>query len=365
MSAIFDHPSYDDHEVVHAITNRRSGLRGFIAVHSTRLGPALGGTRLWCYPHPAAALEDVLRLSRGMTAKAALAGLPLGGGKAVLLAHPGLDHAAALTAYARHVELLGGRFITGEDVGITVADADLLHQTTRYVAGTSAAEGGLGDPSPRTAAGVMAAMCAALAALDRDPTLENRRVAVSGLGKVGSALCEQLAEAGAALVVADVSPAAVRRTAARVRGSLEVTDPASVHTTDCDVFAPCALGSVLHPTAIAELRCRAVVGSANNQLAGSGCAELLAERGVLYVPDYLANAGGLIQVAGEWLGWDRHVIEERTAAIQHTAAAVLGAAACRGLTPAAAADALVAQRLASAPASAGDEVHGRRATADG
>ena len=344
-STVFDHPDFDHHEDVVFLSDRDSGLRGIIALHSTRLGPALGGTRFLRYIDAGAALTDALRLSRGMTAKAAIAGLPLGGGKAVIMEHPGADRAAVLLAYASHVQALGGRFVTGEDVGISEADADLIHHGTRYIAGVSNREGGLGDPSPRTAAGVVGAMRAAMGRLHGDRSLDGRRVVVSGVGKVGYALCQLLANQRAEIVVADVAPGAVARVQASLVAAVEVVDPALAHTVEADIFAPCALGAILNPTTIAELRCTAVVGSANNQLATDACAAQLAVHGVLYVPDYVANAGGLIQVAGEWLGFDLGEIERRVAAIEPTVDTVLDLAAARHITPAAAADELVVQRL--------------------
>ena len=344
-ATVFDHPDFDQHEDVVFLSDTSSGLRGIIALHSTRLGPALGGTRFLRYPNSGAALTDALRLSRGMTAKAAIAELPLGGGKAVIMEDPAADRVAVLTAYAAHVERLGGRFVTGEDVGISEADADLIHHHTRYIAGVSSREGGLGDPSPRTAEGVMGAMHAAMAACHGDRSLDGRRVVVSGVGKVGYALCQLLAKENARLVVADVAPGAIERVKATVSITVDVVAPARAHAVEADVFAPCALGAVLNATTIAELRCAAVVGSANNQLADDACAPRLAARGVLYVPDYVANAGGLIQVAGEWLGFDLGEIERRVAAIEPTVASLLELAAARNLTPAAAADELVALRL--------------------
>jgi leucine dehydrogenase len=348
MTTVFDHPEFDGHEDIHFLDDGPSGFRGIIAIHSTRLGPALGGTRCLAYASDADALTDALRLSRAMTAKAAMAELPLGGGKAVILAQPGTDRGRVLDAYATRVARLGGRFITGEDVGIDEADADRIHQTTRFIAGISGREGGLGDPSPRTAEGVVGAMRAALGHIDGDRSLHGRRVVVSGLGKVGTALCELLAKDGARLTIADIAPAAVERARAQLPTPVEVVDPAVAHTIDCDVFAPCALGGVLNPATIGQLRCAAVVGSANNQPADDASVELLADRGVLYVPDYVVNAGGLIQVAGEWLGFPLDEIERRVERIEGTVDTLLDTATHAGITPAAAAAQIVARRLARA-----------------
>jgi leucine dehydrogenase len=348
MAVVFDNPHFADHEDVRHVVDRASGLRAIIAIHSTALGPALGGTRYLAYPDDEAALTDALRLSAGMTAKAAIAGVPFGGGKGVILADAGADRSAVLRAYASQVHRLEGRFITGEDVGVDEADADLIHRHTPYIAGVSRRAGGLGDPSPRTAVGVVAAMRAALCRLSGDPGLGGRRVVVSGVGKVGAALCRLLAEEGASLTIADVSAEAVERVVGDVPGPVEVVGPAEAHRVRCDVFAPCALGGLLGPRTIAELHCAAVVGSANNQLAGDECAGLLSARGVLYVPDYVANAGGLISVAGEWLGIGPDEIDRRIAGIEHTVHQVFELSDLLGTTPAAAASRLVADRLARA-----------------
>lgn len=348
MSTVFDHPDFDAHEEVRFVTDAPSGLRGIIALHSTRLGPALGGTRFVSYPDDRAALTDVLRLSRGMTAKAAVAGLPLGGGKGVILADPSTDRNRVLDAYAIQVDRFGGRFVTGEDVGITEADADRIHHHTRYIAGVSGSEGGRGDPSPRTAEGVLGAMRAALAHSIGDTSLEKRRVVVSGLGKVGYTLCELLAKEGAILIVADVAADAVERVRGTLATPIEVVDPQVAHRVAGDIFAPCALGGVLTPTTIPELGSRIVVGAANNQLASDRCADLLAADGILYVPDYVANAGGLIQIAGEWLGLPEQEIDRRIQLITETVTNLLTTAEHRRITPAAAAADLVVSRLATA-----------------
>lgn len=346
MTTVFDHPDFDAHEEIRFFTDAASGLRGIIALHSTRLGPALGGTRFVSYPDDRAALTDVLRLSRGMTAKAAVAGLPLGGGKGVILADPATDRNRVLDAYAIQVDRFGGRFVTGEDVGITEADADRIHHHTRYIAGVSGPEGGRGDPSPRTAEGVLGAMRAALAHTRGDTLLEDRRVIVSGLGKVGYALCELLAKEGAILIVADVAADAVERVRATIAAPVEIVEPTTAHRVAGDIFAPCALGGVLTPKTITELGCRIVVGAANNQLATDRCADLLATGGILYIPDYVANAGGLIQIAGEWLGLPEQEIDQRIHRITHTVDNLLTTAHHHGITPAAAAADLVATRLA-------------------
>jgi len=279
------------HEQVIAFQDPPSGLRGFLAIHSTRLGPALGGVRLMRYRGEADALADVLRLSRAMTYKCGLAELPAGGGKAVLLDSSALKRRRAFEAYGRIVQGLGGRFYTGGDIGIRPADLEAVGRATEWVARESAPE--LGDVNQCTADGVCAAMRACLEA--RGIELRGAHVAVQGVGNVGLRLARILAEAGCRLTLADVDAARVRR-AARALGA-DVASPARIALADADVFAPCALGGVLNAGSIARMRARIVCGAANNQLATPADAARLARRGILYAPDYLANAGGVIRGA--------------------------------------------------------------------
>lgn len=319
-------------------------LRAIIAIHSTRLGPALGGTRFLPYPSEADALDDVLRLARVMTYKSALAGLDLGGGKAVILGDPlTAEHDALLRAYARFVDSLGGRYITAEDVGTTQADMDVIRRETRHVTGGSVSLGGSGDPSVATAHGVLHAMRATAGHLWGSTRLDRCHVVVSGVGKVGYALARLLVEERARVTVSDVAPAAVERSV-RDLGA-EVAPPEKAHAVDCDIFSPCALGGALGPVTIPELRCRAVVGSANNQLVDWSCDRLLEEADVLYVPDYVGNAGGVINIAEELRGYDRARAAARVARIFDTTSAVLQAAAAEGITPLEAADRMAERRL--------------------
>ncbi|HEV2761277.1 MAG TPA: Glu/Leu/Phe/Val dehydrogenase dimerization domain-containing protein, partial [Acidimicrobiales bacterium] len=296
---VFDRIGADDYEQIVFCHDRGTGLRAIVAVHSTRLGPALGGTRFYPYASEADGLEDVLRLARGMTYKAAAAGLDLGGGKAVIFGDPGRDKSEALLrAYARHVEALGGRYLTAEDVGTTQADMDIVRRETRFVTGVSRELGGSGDPSDATAYGVLWAMKAVAQRLWGDTSLVGRHVAVAGVGKVGRALLGHLAEERARVTVADVTPAAVDWAVTEV--GAEAVAVEKIHAVECDIYSPCALGGVLNTNTIPELRCAAVVGSANNQLADDAAsARLLADAGVLYAPDFVVNAGGLINIAEE------------------------------------------------------------------
>jgi leucine dehydrogenase len=299
---LFDHADFDRHESIHHFSDPATGLRAIIAIHSTALGPAAGGCRRWRYAAEADALTDALRLSRGMTYKNAVAGLPFGGGKAVILANDGAPKTPELfAAFGRAVESLAGRYVTAEDVGVSVDLMRHVARETRYVSGLpqSGSSAG-GDPSPWTALGVHLGICAAVQARLARNTLDGVGIAVQGVGNVGFRLCRMLHEAGARLVVADVNPDNVDR----VRGALpvRVVPPSDVLFADVDVLAPCALGNVLTAETIPGIRARVVAGSANNQLGTPADGSRLAERGILYAPDYVINAGGIISVAREFLG---------------------------------------------------------------
>src|SRR5437870_8490658 len=280
-----------------------SELRGIVAIHSTTLGPALGGTRFYPFPSDQEALRDVLRLAKGMTYKAAAAGLDLGGGKAVVIGDPKrIKNEELLRAYGRFIETLGGRYITAEDIGTNRDDMDVIRRETRYVTGVSPELGGSGDPSPVTAYGVSLGLMACVEEAWQEHSLAGRRVAVQGVGKVGYHLVKYLIEAGASIVVSDVDVDAVGRV---VRDfGVDTAEPEKIHAQECDIFAPCAMGAVIRDDTIPDLKCRVVAGSANNQLDRSEHGEALAEVGILYAPDYVINAGGLINVADELQGYD-------------------------------------------------------------
>jgi glutamate dehydrogenase/leucine dehydrogenase len=345
---VFDRIGGDEYEQVVFCHDRGSGLRAIIAVHSTRLGPALGGTRFYPYPSEEEGLEDVLRLARGMTYKAAAAGLDLGGGKAVIFGDPARDKTEVLMrAYARHVDNLGGRYLTAEDVGTTQDDMDLVRRETRHVTGVSRELGGSGDPSTATGYGVAWAMKAAAQHLWADTSLAGRHVAVAGVGKVGRALLGHLADEGARMTVADVSAAATDWAVARF--GAEVVAVEKIHALECDIYAPCAMGGVLSATTIPELRCAAVVGSANNQLADADAAGLLARAGVLYVPDFVANAGGLINIAEELApgGYNADLALAAVRRVYDNVTSVLKAAEVDGVTTAEAAERRAEHRIAA------------------
>jgi leucine dehydrogenase len=323
-----------NHEQVESYFDRATGLRAWIAIHSTRLGPALGGARLWKYASQQDALLDVLRLSEGMTYKAAVAGLSHGGGKTVILAdgqeqNPDV-RAARFRALGRFIEELGGRYITAEDVGTTTADMVEIRRSTRYVLGMPLEKGGGGDPSPITAFGVLCGIKALVEdALEREH-LTGVRVAIQGLGKVGMALAEYLVEAGAKVIGSDVRPEVAE--AAKARLKIETVSAETIYDVPCDIFAPCAMGAILNDQTIPRLNCRIVAGSANNQLAEERHGHMLRERGILYAVDYVINAGGLINVASEWTGYDEEKARAKTANIYHTIKRMLAISRERGIS---------------------------------
>ncbi len=300
MSALWDLPDYDDHEIVHFIRDHASGLSAIVALHSTYLGPAAGGTRFWYYADKTDGLKDVLRLSRGMSYKNAMADLPLGGGKAVILADE--DRAKSpefLAAFGDAVEGLGGRYVTAEDVGISVADMQAVAERTSYVSGLPAeGDNAGGDPGPFTAFGIFLGIQAAVKhKLGRD-SMDGVHVAIQGTGSVGGRLARLLAEDGARLTLADIARDAAENLAGELGAETVASD--EIMRVDCDVFSPNALGGILDDRSIAALNAPIVAGGANNQLARSEHGRVLAQRGILYAPDYVINAGGIISVALEY-----------------------------------------------------------------
>lgn len=290
---VFEHPEFDGHEQVLFCHDAKTGLFAIIAIHSTALGPACGGCRMFPYPSVEAALTDVLRLSRGMTYKNAMAGLPLGGGKAVVLADSGSPSKAdLLRAFAPNVQSLGGRYWTSIDIGVTPQDADVMAQVCDYVFGNASEQPEGFNPSEYTARGGFAGIRAVAKHVFGRDDLGGLRIAVQGLGGTGSRLCKLLNEAGASLVVADVVDAAVARVV-DAYGATAV-DPTVIHAQYVDVFAPCAMGAVINDETLPEIQARAICGLANNQLAEPRHGLALRDRGIAYVPDYVVNAGGMI-----------------------------------------------------------------------
>lgn len=306
-----------DYGEVHVRRDGVTKLRAIVAIHDSRLGPALGGCRFIHYRDEASAFTDALRLARGMTYKAALAGLPHGGGKSVIIRPEGeFDRVELFKSFGRFVQDLGGRYITAEDSGTSLEDMEVIRTQTRYVTGIDPRHGGSGDPSPFTALGVRRGIEACVKhKLGRD-TLEGVTVAVQGVGHVGYHLCKELAAAGAKLIVADVVPASAERARAEFGATVVPID--QIFDVEADVLAPCALGSALNDDTIPRLKVKIVAGAANNQLAEPRHGEMLFKRGIVYAPDYAINAGGLINVAQEVVGYDANVVRERVMKIYDT-----------------------------------------------
>jgi len=339
------HPG-TDHERVVFCRDEEAGYRAVIAIHSTAAGPAVGGTRLWSYPREEDAVIDALRLSRGMTYKNAMAGLPFGGGKSVILAAgagEGMDREALFLAHGRAVERLGGQYITAEDVGTSPADMAILRRETRHVGGLPDRSG---DPSPVTARGVAQGIRAAAFHRWGSDVLAGRTVAIQGCGSVGFHLARELDALGARLVVADVDAGRVRRTVEETGAGTVAPD--AIFDVAADLFAPCALGGILNAETIPRLRAEIVAGAANNQLREPADGDRLRERGILYAPDYVINAGGVLGGGGrELLGWSEEETRARVDGIYDTLLAVLRLAAAGGVSPHVAADRLAEERLAA------------------
>jgi leucine dehydrogenase len=337
-----------DHEELVIRRGRRSGVYTIVAVHSTKLGPAVGGCRLWRYESSADGARDALRLSRSMTFKAAAAGVAHGGGKGVICAEPGpaptgRRRRELLLDFADTVNVLEGAYLTAEDVGTGSRDMAVVAERCRYVTGLPRSRGGSGDPSPVTALGVEAAMRACCERQLGSRDLEGRTVAIVGVGRVGSRLARRLARAGARLILADIDEG--KRALAKELPNARWADPNVGIQAEVDVLAPCALGGAINESNVGRLRCQIVCGSANNQLSHEGLAEDLAAHGILYAPDFIANAGGLINIALEREAYDPARARRRAAAIEQTMAGLLEDAQRSGSTPLAAAYALARRRL--------------------
>ena len=340
-------PAGHDHEQLVVQTGERSGATMVVAIHSTALGPALGGARLWRYLRDEDGISDALRLARGMTFKTAAAGLDLGGGKGVICAPStepptGAEREALLLDFGDLVDSLGGRYITAEDVGTSPEDMVVIASRTPHVTGLPAERGGTGDPSPFTAAGVQAAMRAAALFAFGTSSLEGRHVVVAGLGHVGEKLARGLADAGAVLTISDIDSG--KRAVAESLGARWIAAGAAVEA-ECDILAPCAVGGAINHGNVEALRCRIVCGAANNQLADEALAKTLTERGVLYTPDFIANAGGIINVYRELHSFSEERAMELALAIETTTAQILTRAERESMTPLDAAYNLAHERL--------------------
>lgn len=336
----------EGHELVAYFYDKPTGLKAIIAVHSTKLGPGLGGCRVWPYENEASALEDVLRLSKGMTYKNAAMGLPLGGAKAVIIADPRKDKTPELfEAFGRAVKSLGGKYITAEDVGTDPEDLVAVRRVTEHVVGLPDTSG---DPSPVTAYGVFNGMKACLEYAFGTDDFNGRTVAVQGLGAVGMHLCQHLHKAGARLIVTDISQERIDE--AKTKFGAEAVAPDDIYDVECDIFAPCALGAILNDETIPRLKAKIVAGSANNQLAEPRHGDALKDREILYAPDFIINGGGVINVFHELApeGYDREKALARVALIRDQVAEAINLAVERNISTADAAVVLAEQRLAEA-----------------
>lgn len=324
--------------------DKDSGLKAIIAIHDTTLGPALGGLRMWPYATEEEAIEDALRLARGMTYKNAAAGLNLGGGKTVIIGDPRKDkNEAMFRALGRFIQGLNGRYITAEDVGTTVEDMDIIHEETDYVTGISPAFGSSGNPSPVTAYGVYKGMKAAAKTAFGSDSLEGKTVAVQGVGHVAYSLCEHLHKEGAHLIVTDINEEAVKR-AVDAFGATSVL-PNDIYGVDCDIFAPCALGAVINDDTIPQLKAKVIAGSANNQLKEDRHGDILHEKGIVYAPDYVINAGGVINVADELLGYNHERAMKKVEGLYDRLMEIFNIAERDGLPSYKAADRLAENRI--------------------
>ena len=345
MNTPWGYPDFDAHEALYFVTDEKSGLRAIIAMHSTHLGPAAGGTRFWHYADDADALTDALRLSRGMSYKNAMAGLPLGGGKAVILADANRSKTPEMiAAFGRAVNDLGGKYVTAEDVGMSVADMIGISKQTRFVAGLPVDGGAVGgDPGPHTSLGVFLGIKAAVKrALGKD-SLQGLHIALQGAGSVAGGVARHAAAEGARLTIADVDAGRVERLAAETGAAIAAPD--ELLSIEADVISPCALGAILTEESIAALKAPIVAGGANNQLATPQDGERIHARGILYAPDYVINGGGIINVSTEYLGdGDYSLVRERIEAIPVKLETIWAESAKSGRNPAAVADAM-AQRL--------------------
>lgn len=335
---------HGDHEEVIFCRDKASGLKAIIALHNTALGPALGGCRMWPYANEEEALIDVLRLSKGMTYKAAVAGLNLGGGKSVIIGNPKTEKTEALfRAFGTYVNSLQGKYITAEDVGTSVKDMEYIFMETPYVTGIPKTFGGSGDPSPYTAHGVLMGMKATVKEKLQTDSLAGLRVAVQGLGQVGSYLVDYLLAEKVEVTVADIDPDKVK--AVQSKHKVKVVDPESIVTMETDVFSPCALGAVINDKTLNNLKCKAICGGANNQLAEASHGQALKELGILYAPDFVANAGGLMNVFVELEGYSEERARHKTTMVYDSMLQVFAIAKKENIPTSVAANRMAEERI--------------------
>lgn len=342
---IFKRMESQDYEQLVFCQDKTSGLKAIICIHDTTLGPALGGTRMWNYESEEEAIEDAIRLGRGMTYKNAAAGLNLGGGKTVIIGDPLKDkNEEMFRAFGRFIQGLNGRYITAEDVGTTVADMDLIHEETDFVTGISPAFGSSGNPSPVTAYGCYLGMKAAAKEAFGDDSLEGKIVAVQGVGNVAFTLCRHLHEEGAKLIVTDINQEAVQRAVDEFGATAVGIN--EIYSQDADIFAPCALGAIINDNTIPQLKVKVVAGSANNQLKEERHGDMLEENGIVYAPDFVINAGGVINVADELYGYNQERAMKRVETIYDSITRIFEIAKRDGIPSYQAADRMAEERIA-------------------
>ena len=343
---VFGQLAFDDHEQVVFCNDKDTGLKAIIGIHNTVLGPALGGTRMWNYSSEQEAVNDVLRLSRGMTFKSAVTGLNLGGGKAVILGDANTQKTPELMKrFGEFVHSLGGRYITAEDVGMETADMDIVREVTPYVTGISEDKGGAGNPSPVTAYGVFMGMKAAAKFKFGTDNLQGRTVLVQGIGHVGESLVDHLSREGARVLISDINKEKLEEISRKY--GAQIFQDADIYAAEVDIYAPCALGATINDDTVARLKASIVAGAANNQLADDRIhGTLLRKRGIIYAPDFLINAGGIINVYAELEGYGRKEIQEKTENIYHTTLEILQKAEAADISTHEAALQVASQRIA-------------------
>ncbi|MBD3583936.1 Glu/Leu/Phe/Val dehydrogenase [Flavobacterium selenitireducens] len=345
IDPVFGQASFDNHEQIVFCHDKDTGLKAIIGVHNTVLGPALGGTRMWKYENEWEALNDVLRLSRGMTYKSAISGLNLGGGKAVIIGDAKTDKTPELIqSFGRYIHSLSGKYITAEDVGTTTPDMDLIREITPYVTGISESKGGSGNPSPVTAYGVYMGMKAAAKYKFGSDDLARKRVLVQGTGHVGETLVKHLSEEGAIITISDISQSRMEEVAKKYGATIYEGD--DLYTADVDIYAPCALGATINDDTIYRIQAKVIAGAANNQLANEQIhGGILRDRGIAYAPDFLINAGGIINVYGEIVNYGKEEALKRTENIYNTTLEIFDLADSKNLTTTQAAMAIAEKRI--------------------
>jgi len=345
IAPVFGQPSFNEHEQIVFCHDKATGLKAIIGIHDTTLGPALGGTRMWSYKNEWEALNDVLRLSRGMTYKSAISGLNLGGGKAVIIGSSRIDKTPELIKkFGEFVHSLSGKYITAEDVGTTTSDMDLIREVTPYVTGNSENKGGSGDPSPVTSYGVFMGLKAAHKFAFGSDSLQGKKIIVQGVGHVGEVLVGHLVKEGADVQITDINEEELERVATKYNVSIYRGN--DLYSEEFDIYAPCALGATINDETVYKIKAKVIAGAANNQLANENIhGQILKERGIVYAPDFLINAGGIINVYGEIIGYGREEALKRTENIYNTTLQTLNLAKQNDLTTHQAAFSVAQQRI--------------------